>query len=540
MLFSVPRRLRALPAVSTTAVLALLSLGQGSAFARTEDANVISLATLVIPAANLPAAPRGNLLLANDGNIYFTGVTGGTNNIGGVASMTPDGVATPLHSFVGGTDDGQSPFAGVIQASDGNLYGTTYVGGDGNGGTVYRLGLDGTFKLLHSFKFSKTEPHYPYAGLVQAGDGNLYGVLLRGGVNDKGTVFRIGLDGTYTSLHDFTGDDGENPEGTLAVGPDGNLYGTTLQGGTASRGTIFRVTLAGVVTSVYSFPGLGAFSTAGVATNATGANPRAGLMLGADGNFYGTAYQGGPNGYGTVFSITPAGSISVVHAFSGPTGDGAFPLSSVSQDAAGNLYGTTEHGGGANQGSAWRINTAGQFSLLHGFTGTLVDGYTPYATLLPLNGYLYGAAYSDRQRQAWHPVQARRGRWGQPAGGGNHFTDHHAGGQFGHPDLVLALGHRLHHFRGMVRLGSHIRHPGRDAQFSRHLQLRAQLYRPGQRDPLRVRNAAGHRASPDSRGWRQRRWWQPVMAPAVPAGRRTAGQAVPGAPPATHLIFQET
>ena len=146
---------------------------------------------------------------------------------------------------------------------------------------------------------------------------------------------------------------------------------------TDSRGTIFRMTLAGAVTSLYSFPSLSAFSTAGVATNATGANPRAGLMLAADGNFYGTAYQGGPIGYGTVFRVTPAGGVTVVHAFTGPTTGGAFPLASVSQDAAGNLYGTTERGGALNQGSAWRINTSGQFSLLHGFTSSIIDGAHP-------------------------------------------------------------------------------------------------------------------------------------------------------------------
>jgi uncharacterized repeat protein (TIGR03803 family) len=374
----------------------MLALGQGSALARTQDANVIAVTSLVIPALNLPAAPRGNLLLANDGNIYFTGTSGGANNIGAVARMTPAGEATSLHSFAGGNTEGQSPFSGVMQASDGALYGTTYVGGDGNGGTVYRLALDGTYKLLHSFNVSgKTDPHYPYGGLVQASDGNLYGTTLRGGANDKGTVYRITLDGTLTQIHDFTGDDGENPEGELVVGPDGNLYGTTLQGGKDSRGTIFRMTLAGVLTSLYSFPSLSAFSTAGVATNATGANPRAGLFLAADGNFYGTAYQGGPIGYGTVYRVTPAGAVTVVHAFTGPSTGGAFPLSTVSQDAAGNLYGTTERGGALNQGSAWRVNTSGQFSLLHGFTGSSIDGANPYATLLPLNGYLYGATYTD-------------------------------------------------------------------------------------------------------------------------------------------------
>jgi uncharacterized repeat protein (TIGR03803 family) len=393
-------RLSQRPYAPLISSLAILALGQGSAFARTQDANVIAGPTLVVVAQNLPARPRGNLLLANDGNIYFTGTTGGENNIGAVARMTPDGVATSLHSFAPDNNEGVSLFAGVMQASDGALYGTAYVGGKDNGGTIFRLALDGTFKLLYSFSASgKTDPHYLYAGLVQASDGNLYGTTLRGGANDKGTLFRITLDGTLTQLHDFTGDDGENPEGTLVVGADGNLYGTTLQGGKDVRGTIFRATLAGAVTSVYSFPSLSEFSTAGVATNATGANPRAGLLLAADGNFYGTAYQGGPNGYGTVFRMTPAGVVTVVHGFTGATAGGAFPLSTVSQDAAGNLYGTTERGGASNLGTAWRVNTSGQFSLLHGFTSTIVDGSSPYATLLPLNGYLYGATFTDSNAQ---------------------------------------------------------------------------------------------------------------------------------------------
>jgi uncharacterized repeat protein (TIGR03803 family) len=390
--FRLSQRLCA-PLVST---LAILAMGQGTALARTQDANVISVTSLVITALNLPGSPRGNLLLANDGNIYFTGTTGGANGIGAVARVTPAGDATSLHSFTGGQTEGQSPFAGVMQASDGALYGTTYVGGDGNGGTVYRLALDGTYKLLHSFKAGgKTDPHYPYGGVVQASDGNLYGTTLRGGADDKGTIYRISLDGTLTQIHDFTGDDGENPEGDLIVGSDGNLYGTTLQGGKDGRGTIYRATLAGAVTTLHSFPTLGAFSTAGVAINATGANPRSGLFLGADGNYYGTAYQGGSVGYGTVYRMTPAGVVTVVHAFTGPTSGGAFPLASVSQDAAGNLYGTTERGGPNNLGTAWRIDTSGQFSMLHGFLGTTVDGMSPYATLLPLNGYLYGNSYTD-------------------------------------------------------------------------------------------------------------------------------------------------
>jgi uncharacterized repeat protein (TIGR03803 family) len=402
MLTASSQRLAAPPAISTPVtltltMLAILSLGQGTAFARTQDANIIPLVALgAISGTNYPISSRGDLLLASDGNIYFTGSTGGETNVGAVARMTPGGVATTIHSFKGGNTEGQSPFAGVIQASDGNLYGTTYVGGDGSGGTVYRLTLGGTYTLLHSFKSGKADPHFLYAGLVQASDGDLYGTTLRGGANDKGSVFRITLDGTLTQLHDFNGDDGENPEGTLVQGSDGNLYGTTLQGGSHNRGTLFRVTTGGAMTSLYSFPSLSDFSTAGVATNATGANPRAGLLLAADGNFYGTAYQGGPIGYGTVFRATTAGAVTLVHAFEGPNATGgSFPLSSISQDAAGNMYGTTERGGALNQGSAWRISSAGQFSVLHSFVGTGLDGAQPYATLLPLGGYLYGVTYTD-------------------------------------------------------------------------------------------------------------------------------------------------
>jgi uncharacterized repeat protein (TIGR03803 family) len=141
---------------------------------------------------------------------------------------------------------------------------------------------------------------------------------------------------------------------------------------------------------------LSAFNSAGLATNTTGANPRASLLLAADGNYYGTAYQGGPTGYGTVFRMTPVGVVSVVHAFGGPSAGGGFPLAGVTQDASGNFYGTTERGGYFNQGAAWRIAASGQFSLLHGFTGSLNDGSAPYAGLLAVGNTIYGVTFSDQ------------------------------------------------------------------------------------------------------------------------------------------------
>ena len=236
----------------------------------------------------------------------------------------------------------------------------------------------------------------PYAGLMQAPDGNLYGTTLRGGTNDKGTVFRVILDGSdFSILHSSTARMARIPKARWSLGADGNLYGTTLQGGSGNRGTVFKITTAGTLTALYSFPSLSAFNTQGQATNATGANPRAGLLLAADGNFYGTAYQGGTAGFGTVYRMTPAGAVNVVHTFTGPSFGGAFPLSEVTQDAAGNLYGTTEFGGFINQGAAWRIDTAGQFRLLHAFTGGALDGYKPYANLLVAGSDIYGVSFAD-------------------------------------------------------------------------------------------------------------------------------------------------
>jgi uncharacterized repeat protein (TIGR03803 family) len=368
----------------------------GTVQAQTQAANLINVASLgSSTAADRPINPRGDLLLANDGNFYIASFGGGSAGVGAIARITPAGVVTTIHSLSGAAEEGRTPYAKLLQASDGNLYGTTYIGGAEARGTVFRVSLTGTFATVYSFKAAKTEAILPYAGLVEAGDGNLYGTTLRGGAGDKGTVFRISLSGTFAVVHSFNGSDGENPEGTLINAPNGDLIGTTLSGGTSGRGTIFRVSTAGTLTSLFSFPALGAFSSAGVAVNTEGANPRAGLLLAADGNFYGTAYQGGASGYGTVFRMTPAGAVSVVHAFTGPSMGGAFPLAPVTQDTSGDLFGTTERGGPVNSGTAWRINASNQFQLLHGYLGAAFDGQTTHTALTSLGGFLYGMGYSD-------------------------------------------------------------------------------------------------------------------------------------------------
>ena len=387
-----PSFLRRALALLTTSLL--LAATASDAFARTQEANLISvvpLATSTVTSA--PSAVRGNLLLGTDGNIYMISSLGGLA-YGAIAKVAPDGTLTVVHALATG-DEGYNAYAGLMQASDGNFYGTTYFGGTEGSGTIFKMTPDGTYTVLRSLGLNKQDASLAYGGLVQGPDGNLFGTTLRGGVNDKGTVFRISTSGDFSILYSFAGSDGENPEGTLIVGADGNLYGTTLQGGDNNRGLIFRISTSGSLTKLYSFASLGNFNTLGLATNATGANPRAGLLLAADGNYYGTAYQGGPNGYGTVFKMTPAGAVTLVHAFGGPPFGSGFPLSAVTQDAVGNLYGTTESGGYLNQGTAWRIDTAGQYSLLQSFSGSLLDGSKPYGTLLVVGSSLYGATFSD-------------------------------------------------------------------------------------------------------------------------------------------------
>ena len=216
---------------------------------------------------------------------------------------------TTLYSFSG--TDGAWPNA-LVQGSDGDFYGTTYYGGAGtncyNGcGTIFKIDPSGTLTTLYSFGWS--DGAYPVAGLVEGTDGNLYGTTQHGGDND-GTVFKVTPSGSLTNLHTFRGLDGAAPEAELVQGSDGNFYGTTYSGGTnIYYGTVFRMTPSGGFTNLHFFNG------------ADGRSPAAWLVQGSDGNFYGTTYYGGytnlnsGQGYGTVFRISPSGTLTALYSF---------------------------------------------------------------------------------------------------------------------------------------------------------------------------------------------------------------------------------
>jgi uncharacterized repeat protein (TIGR03803 family) len=280
------------------------------------------------------------------GNLFGTANSGGASGQGTIFRIGADGSGfTLLHSFSG--LDGASPFSGLVADGSGNLFGTTIFDLTTGLGTVFRIGADGTgFTVLHNF--SGPDGAYPFAGLVADGSGNLFGTTQFGGTSDRGTIFRIGADGSgFTTLHSFSGPDGSLPSASLMADGSGNLFGTTGGGGASDRGTIFRIGADGSgFTTLYSFSGL------------DGNLPQAGLIADAGGKLFGTTRFGGASGRGTIFRIGADGSgFTSLYSFSGP--DGWSPTAALVADAKGNLFGTTETGGPNGEGAIFRLSGAG-------------------------------------------------------------------------------------------------------------------------------------------------------------------------------------
>jgi uncharacterized repeat protein (TIGR03803 family) len=185
-------------------------------------------------------------LQGSDGNFYGMTSSSGPTGQGTVFKITSGGTFTLLHSFSNATTDGGNPNGSLVQGSDGNFYGLTQFGGANNHGTVFKITASGTFTLLHSFSSATTDGETPNGNLVQASDGNFYGMTQQGGANSDGTVFKITASGTFTLLHSFSTSttDGNSPFSSLMQGSDGNLYGMTQQGGASSTGTIFKETIS--------------------------------------------------------------------------------------------------------------------------------------------------------------------------------------------------------------------------------------------------------------------------------------------------------
>jgi uncharacterized repeat protein (TIGR03803 family) len=330
------------------------------------------------------------LMQATDGNFYGTVYDGSAFGLGTVFRVTSDGTYTVLHEFAGGSD-GAHPHAALTQGPDGMLYGTTIVGGPANLGTIFRMTLSGTVSIVHAFT-NGDDGAYPYdGGLTRASDGSMYGTskgncMFR---NCGSTFFRLETSGSLIPLHTF--ENGyDSITGRLIESGDGNFYATTMHGGRKAYGSILRITRTGVVTTVYEFTG-----------GADQSFPQGGLVAASDGNMYGTTPYANGVGFGTVFRITPAGSMTVLHTFAADV-EGGWPLAHLIQARDGLLYGTTSIRGandrpgyGGGSGSIFRISPDGDFTVLHRFPSFLLPvsaAYPDVALVEARDGRIYGVA----------------------------------------------------------------------------------------------------------------------------------------------------
>ena len=383
--------------------------------------------------------PYSGLVLAGN-TLYGTATFGGNWAAGTVFAVNTDGTGfTTLHTFTtinydndsavdaSTNSDGIDPWAGLVLGGN-TLYGTAEQGGTDGQGTVFAVNTNGTgFTTLHSF----TALHYNsgidsyinsdgaepfYAGLILAGN-TLYGTASQGGASGHGTVFAVNTDGTgFTVLHNFAGypNDGGSPQAGLVLGGN-TLYGTTYNGGSSAYGTVFAVNTDGTdFTILHSFSAVNWDSDIGNSTNSDGVNPNAGLVL-AGNTLYGTAYEGGAYGNGTVFAVNTNGTgFTTLHSFTAyyynsgiesyTNSDGFYPLAGLV--LTGNtLYGVADGGGSGGSGTVFAVNTDGTgFTVLHTFTtinlnylsnaSTNADGSDPRAGLILSGNTLYGTAFA--------------------------------------------------------------------------------------------------------------------------------------------------
>jgi len=334
-----------------------------------------------------------SLVQGTDGAFYGTTGSGGRSRgcCGTVFRVTPTGTITGFH-FDRGT--GSSPAAGVVLGLDGKFYGTTSGGGIYNFGTIFKISPSGHRTILYNFcsQTNCVDGAYPFGTLIQGSDGAFYGTTFGGGAAFEGTVFKVTPSGAFTTLYSFCSlqgcADGDEIYGGLVQGADGNFYGSAQRGGNDSCfegcGTIFRITAFGQLTILHRFDGI------------DGSEPSSTLILGRDGNLYGTTFLGGdltcdpPYGCGTVFRITPAGVLISLHSFEGT--DGAGPIGAILEATDGNFYGTTsgvENGQLYNYGTVFRLTPDGIVDTLHTFDNA--DGADPRGGLLQAtSGLFYG------------------------------------------------------------------------------------------------------------------------------------------------------
>jgi uncharacterized repeat protein (TIGR03803 family) len=349
--------------------------------------------TLVTFDSSTGEAPNRPLVQGTDGNLYGeTSLGPGNYDTGTVFTMTSTGTLTTLHTFLPHGLNGVNP-SGLVLADNGAFYGTSYFGGPDAAGTIFRITSTGQLALLHTF--DHTDGAIPSGPLIQGADGNFYGTTNNGGINSSGSVFKITPAGTLTTLYNFCSltncADGEYPFGPLVQGTDGNFYGTTQDRGAHLNGTIFKITPSGTLTTLHSFCS---------ETNCADGYLSFGLIQASDGNFYGTTEAGNDlKNSGTVFKITPGGTFTTLYTFScaATCPDGNGPNGTLIQATDGNFYGVTVNGGSSSScetcfGTIFQITPAGALTTLHTFD--VSDGEFPETGLLQAtDGSFYGSTF---------------------------------------------------------------------------------------------------------------------------------------------------
>src|ERR1019366_42188 len=338
-----------------------------------DGGNISGSATSSLTLVNVTTLNTGSYSVIVSNALYAVSSLKATLTV--VPNASPSAAMNELRLFTGGID-GAFPYAGLIQGKDGNLYGTAEGGGLSFYGSIFRMTLAGGLTTLYSFTDGNNGAN-PHARLVQGTNGNFYGTTDSGGTNGYGTIFKMTSGGVVSFLHSFTGGgDGADSQTGLTPGADGNFYGASYQGGANSFGSIYKMAPNGAVTAVYEFTG-----------SADGAYPYADLVQGKDGHFYGTTLEGGANGYGTVFGLTTNGTLTTLASFNYT--NGAYPQAGVILGTDGSFYGTTLEGGAGGYGTVFNLTTNGTLTTLLSFG--LTNGSSPAAALVQASdGNFYG------------------------------------------------------------------------------------------------------------------------------------------------------
>ncbi len=328
----------------------------------------------------------GHLTLASDGNFYGITYRGGINGYGTIFKLTAAGIYSVLHSMSSATD-GSSSISSLTEGTDGNLYGTTNSGGASGYGTVFKITKAGVFTTLKSFN-GTTDGYYCQSDLIQATDGNFYGTCYGGGSDVSGVVFKISSAGVYTVIRNFKySTDGGSPKSRLIQNSDGSFYGITYSGGTKSSGTIYKITSTNVFSVLHAF-----------VSTTEGTNSTSALVKGDDGKLYAMATAGGMYNMGTVFSIATDGTFSVLQNFNG-AGLGNAPYNTFIKGADSAYYCTTSYGGAYGYGSIIKI-CGGIASNLYSFNQSKDGSYPKGKLLLASDGNFYGMTNSGGAHSA--------------------------------------------------------------------------------------------------------------------------------------------